>query len=89
MRNADRRTPKFVGETQEAVVRLVLQNPEMMDELYRGYDSDDEVVKLRISSCFKSFLARPEYLKSGTKSLRKESCAFSNLRHFGLILNYA
>ncbi|SMF40979.1 hypothetical protein [Pseudobacteriovorax antillogorgiicola] len=55
--------PNSLGRTEE-VVKLILKNPERIDELYQGYNSDDEVVRLRISSSFKRlFLAHPDWFK--------------------------
>jgi hypothetical protein len=55
--------PNSLGHTEE-VVKIVLNTPDRIDELYAAYDSEDEVVRLRVSSSFKRiFLAHPEWFK--------------------------
>ncbi len=44
--------PNSLGRTEEAV-DLVLANPDRFDELFSCYQSDDEVVRLRVSSAMK------------------------------------
>ena len=44
--------PNSLGRTLE-VVELVLKNTKKLAELYSCYSSKDEVVRLRVSNCFK------------------------------------
>ncbi len=44
--------PNSLGNTEELVTE-VFKNPERFDELFNCYFSDDEVVRLRVSSCMK------------------------------------
>jgi hypothetical protein len=54
--------PNSLGRTEE-VVDLVLAAPPRLDELYRCYFADDEVVRLRTSSALKRVCAvHPEWL---------------------------
>lgn len=54
--------PNSLGRTVEVVER-VLADPQRLDELYRCYFSDDEVVRLRTSSALKRVAAvHPEWL---------------------------
>jgi len=55
--------PNSLGRTEE-VAQLVVDAPDRIDELFRTYDSTDEVVRLRVSSAFKRvFLAQPQWFK--------------------------
>lgn len=55
--------PNSLGRTEEAA-QLVVDEPERLAELFRTYDSTDEVVRLRVSSAFKRvFLAQPQWFK--------------------------
>ncbi len=54
--------PNSLGRTVE-VVDLVLEDRSRLEELYRCYFSDDEVVRLRVSSCMKRVCAaEPDWL---------------------------
>lgn len=78
--------PNSLGQT-EAVVRLVLASPKRIDELYEAYDSDDEVVRLRVSSAFKRvFVAHPEWFK---KWYPKFSKRVINLQQPSALWTYA
>jgi hypothetical protein len=56
--------PNSLGRTEE-VAQLVVAEPERIAELFRTYDSADDVVRLRVSSAFKRvFLARPQWFKN-------------------------
>ena len=55
--------PNSLGRTEQ-VAQLVVDEPERIAELFRTYDSADEVVRLRVSSAFKRvFLARPQWFQ--------------------------
>jgi hypothetical protein len=55
--------PNSLGRTEE-VAQLVVDEPERIAELFLTYDSEDEVVRLRVSSAFKRvFLAQPQWFK--------------------------
>ncbi len=55
--------PNSLGRTEEAA-QLVVNEPERLVELFRTYNSADEVVRLRVSSAFKRvFLAEPQWFK--------------------------
>lgn len=54
--------PNSLGNT-EAVTERVLREPELLDELIDTYSSDDEVVRLRVSSVLKRLvLSHPEWV---------------------------
>jgi len=54
--------PNSLGRTEE-VVALVVADPGRFDELYRCYQSDDDVVRLRVSSAMKRLeIARHDLL---------------------------
>lgn len=53
--------PNSLGRTEE-VVELVLADRRRLDELFECYSSDDEVVRLRVSSAMKRITtARPDW----------------------------
>lgn len=55
--------PNSLGRTDEVAQRVV-DEPERIAELFRTYDSADEVVRLRVSSAFKRvFLSHPKWFK--------------------------
>lgn len=55
--------PNSLGRTEE-VAQLVVDDPERIAEIFRIYDSSDEVVRLRVSSAFRRvFLAKPQWFK--------------------------
>ena len=54
--------PNSLGNT-EKVVAHVLEDKSRMQDLYKTYQSGDEVVRLRVSSCFKRVTkAKPEWM---------------------------
>jgi hypothetical protein len=54
--------PNSLGNT-EAVAERVRRDPELLDELIDTYSSDDEVVRLRVSSVLKRLvLSHPEWV---------------------------
>ena len=56
--------PNSLGNTPK-VAEQVLAKPALLDDLFRCYDSEDEVVRLRVSNaCKRIFRARPELLSA-------------------------
>ena len=67
--------PNSLGRTEE-VVELVLADRERMAELYRCYFSDDDVVRLRVSSCMKRLtIAHPDWTMDFMDALQSEIAA--------------
>ncbi len=67
--------PNSLGQTEE-VVDLVLADERRLEELYRCYFSDDEVVRLRVASAMKRVtIARPDLTMDYMDRLQTEVAA--------------
>jgi len=64
--------PNSLGNTVE-VVEVVLKDPKRFGELFECYFSDDEVVRLRVSSCMKRIAkVKPEFVYGYMNRLLEE-----------------
>ena len=67
--------PNSLGRTDE-IVELVLADRARLDDLYRCYFSDDEVVRLRVSSAMKRVtIAEPDWMMDLLDGLQSEIAA--------------